>query len=71
MADEPEQEEQATSGYPSYVVTDEQKHRWDMAGKAAREAAGEIEGDETTIWLATRALYNSDIPTDPEDPSDD
>jgi hypothetical protein len=49
-------------------VTDEQKRRWDFAEAMARKVAEEIGGDETTVWLATRSLYKSDIPTDP--PSD-
>ena len=66
--------------YPPYVVTPEQQRRWDAAGAAARKVAEEIGGNETTVWLATRSLYKSDIPTgfapetaepDSDNPSDE
>ena len=50
--------------YPPYVTTPAERHRWDMARQAALRVAEDIEGDDTTVWLATRSLYNSDIPTD-------
>ena len=66
--------------YPPYVVTPEQKRRWDAALAAARNIAPAIGGNEQTVWLATRSLYKSDIPTGqspeklpepkPENPSD-
>jgi len=34
-----------------------------MASRAAVRAAAEIGGDDATIWMATRSLYRSDIPT--------
>ena len=57
--------EEPPEGYPPYVVTDEQKRRWNAAKAMARQLAEEIGGDETTVWLATRSLYKSDIPTGP------
>jgi hypothetical protein len=50
--------------YPSYVKTEAERHRWDMASRMAERVAEEIGGDATTVWLATRSLYGSDIPTD-------
>lgn len=51
--------------YPPYVLTPEQRRRWDAAEAAARRVAEEIGGNEETVWLATRSLYKSDIPTGP------
>ncbi|MBK8293662.1 MAG: hypothetical protein IPK93_02385 [Solirubrobacterales bacterium] len=45
-------------------MTEAERHRWDMAAQAAAHVVEEIEGDETTLMLATRSLYESDIPTD-------
>lgn len=53
----------AENPYPPYVVTPEQKRRWDAASAAARNVAAGIGGNERTVWLATRSLYKSDIPT--------
>ena len=50
--------------YPPYVKTEAERHRWDMAGRMAERVAEEIGGDATTVWLATRSLYRSDIPTE-------
>jgi hypothetical protein len=50
--------------YPTYVKTEAERHRWDMASQMAARVAEEIGGDATTVWLATRSLYRSDIPTD-------
>ena len=50
--------------YPDGVETPEQRKRWDAARLAAIKVAREIEGDEYTVYLATRSLYNSDIPTE-------
>jgi len=46
------------------VVTEAERHRWDMATAAAVQVVEELEGDETTLLLATRSLCESDIPTD-------
>lgn len=50
--------------YPSWVRTEAERHRWDLARQAAANVAAEIDGDEATVLLATRSLYLSDIPTD-------
>lgn len=54
--------------YPVYVRSIEEKGRWDAAAKTATAmVSGEnplIEGNAETVWLATRALYKSDIPTE-------
>ena len=50
--------------YPPDVNSPAERHRWDMARQAALRVAESIEGDDTTILLATRSLYESDIPTD-------
>ena len=44
-------------------MTEAERHRWDMATQAAIKVVEEIDGDETTLLLATRSLYESDIPT--------
>jgi len=49
---------------PSYVVTEAERHRWDLAEQTARHVAEDTGGDEATVWLATRSLYKSDIPTE-------
>ena len=50
--------------YPDGVRTPEQRKRWDVARLAAIKLAQDIEGDEYTVYLATRSFYNSDIPTE-------
>jgi hypothetical protein len=50
--------------YPQIVATPAERHRCDTARQAALRVAEGIEGDETTVWLATGSLYRSDIPTD-------
>ena len=50
--------------YPLDVTTPAERHRWDMSRQAALRVVQEIEGDDLTVWLATRSLYNSDISTD-------
>ena len=50
--------------YPPYVRTGAERHRWDPASRWAVWVSEEIGGDATTVWLATRSLYRSDIPTE-------
>ncbi|MFM9077272.1 MAG: hypothetical protein ACKORM_03445 [Solirubrobacterales bacterium] len=50
--------------YPDGVETPEQRKRWDAARLAALKVAESIGGDEYTVYLTTRSLYNSDIPTE-------
>ena len=59
-----DQESLGEDQYPPYVNTPAERHRWDMSRQAALRVVEEIEGDDTTVWLATRALFNSDIPTE-------
>ena len=59
-----EDEQDPEHEYPPYVRTEAERHRWDMASRMAAWVAGEIGGDAATVWLATRSLYRSDIPTD-------
>lgn len=56
--------------YPDYVTTDEQKRRWRLSIASAEKFARDTGGDATTVWLATRSFYNSDIPTGDGDPED-
>jgi hypothetical protein len=49
--------------YPSYVRTEDDRHRWDLARQAAENVAAEIGGDGVTALLVTWSLYLSDIPT--------
>ena len=47
--------------YPPYVRTPEERRRWRLADAVARliyEGTG-----EAMIWIATRAIYRSGIPT--------
>ena len=50
--------------YPDFFRTPEERKRWDAARLATIKLAGDIEGDEYTVYLATRSLYNSDVPTE-------
>jgi hypothetical protein len=50
--------------YPPAVSTPAERRRWDLAEKAAVSVAESVGGNEVTVYLATRSLYNSDIPTD-------
>lgn len=63
MADDPTAE--APVQYPAFVATAEQRRRWDLSRLAAEKTADMIGGNAETVWLATRSIYNSDIPTDP------
>lgn len=47
----------ARAEYPGYVVTPEDKTRWDNAGDLAR-AAHPADGDDV-IWQAQRVIYNN------------
>lgn len=50
------------SPYPPYVVGDEQRLRWDLCEAIARRIFGE--DGEAQVWMATRSIYKSDIPTE-------
>ena len=57
--------------YPPYVVTSEQRHRWDLAHAIAELVFGDT-GDAAAVWMAARTVYRLDLPTDePSDPADD
>jgi hypothetical protein len=43
-------------------VTAEQRRRCDLAETRAIELANDIGANAEFAWLATRSLYNSDIP---------
>ncbi len=63
-----------TPQYPPYVQTTEQRRRWDYCRANSILYCGEngqpAENTESEdVWMMTRSLYRSDIPTDP--PSDD
>ena len=60
MAEEPAQAE-VIQEYPPFIVTDEEKERWDAAAGIANELFGDQ--GEAQVWASTRAIYNSDIPT--------
>jgi hypothetical protein len=47
--------------YPSYVVTEEDRRRWDLARAIAIQIFGDSAAD---VWQATRALYQADMPTE-------
>lgn len=68
MADD---DRESAEGFPPFVFTEEQKRRWVLSAAAARRVAEQIGGDELTVFLATRSLHNSDIPTDPPDEEND
>jgi hypothetical protein len=50
--------------YPLDVRTEVERHRWDLAMRAARHFFEDVAGDEALIWSATGSLYRSDIPTE-------
>lgn len=52
MADEVEQD---SDEYPDYVVTPENRERWDNAASAAEELFGDQGAAQ--VWSATRAIY--------------
>lgn len=51
--------------YPPYVVSDEDKRRWDLCVEAAEGLYADLPESErrAQVWSATRAFYTSDIPT--------
>lgn len=61
MRDNPEPAREAAL-YPPYVCTPEQRRRWDLSERIARQLFGDIDG--ASVWMATRSIYNGEIPTD-------
>lgn len=53
---------QGPTPYPPYVITAEEKRRWDLAEGIARQIFGDV--DEANVWTATRSIYRSETPTD-------
>ena len=57
--------EQTTAEYPPYVVTVEERRRWDLSVEAAEAYFADLEPRQRReqVWSAARVLYRSDIPT--------
>jgi hypothetical protein len=53
------------AGYPPYVVAAEDRRRWDLCAQAAEALFADLDDGErrTQVWSATRAFYQSDMPT--------
>jgi hypothetical protein len=50
--------------YPPYVASEEERRRWDLCAALAEQLFADPEdGSARDVWLATRSLYRSDIPT--------
>lgn len=47
--------------YPPYVVTEDQRKRWDLAEGIARQIFGDA--GEAQVWQATRSIYHGPFPT--------
>jgi hypothetical protein len=56
------------AGYPPYVVTLEEKRRWDVCEEVAEALFADLDEGErrAQIWSTIRALYSSDIRTGDE-----
>lgn len=48
--------------YPPYVVSEEERRRWELSQGIAVELFGDAGGAH--VWQATRAIYYGDIPTE-------
>jgi hypothetical protein len=49
--------------YPPYVRSATEKRRWNLAAAIAKGLFADL-GDPASLWMATRVIYRSDIPTD-------
>jgi hypothetical protein len=50
--------------YPPWVTSAEERHRWDLCLAVARQLFLDPQaGSASDVWLATRSLYQSDLPT--------
>ncbi len=47
--------------YPPYVVSEEERQRWDLAHGIATELFGDVGPDH--VWMAARSIYQGPIPT--------
>ena len=57
--------EGGNAGYPAYVGSAEERLRWDLSMKIARDLERrETGGGETMVWYSTRSIYRSDLATD-------
>jgi hypothetical protein len=46
------------------VISEEERRRWDLCAAVAELLFSDPEGGSAgDVWLATRSLYRSDIPT--------
>lgn len=54
-------DEEVIQEYPPFVATAEERERWDAAKAIAEEVFGDL--GTAMVWGATRALYDSEIPT--------
>jgi hypothetical protein len=51
----------APERYPPWVVSDEERERWDLAEGIARRLFGDVGPDH--VWMAARSIYQGPIPT--------
>ncbi len=62
MAGDPQRREAPRAQtYPQYVITAEERRRWDLAEGIAREMFGDV--DEASVWLAARSIYKMPVET--------
>ena len=54
--------------YPPYVVSDDERERWDLSLGIATELFGDVGPDH--VWMATRSIYRGPIPTRTADDED-
>jgi hypothetical protein len=47
--------------HPPYVESAEERRRWDLCEAIAEALFGDL--DRASVWMATRAIYRSDLPT--------
>lgn len=62
MRDQVPPEPPPAETYPPYVVSPDDKLRWDMAAAIAEALFGGV-GSGADVWQATRSIYHSDLPT--------
>jgi len=51
----------SAADYPPYVVSYEERERWDLAVGIATQIFADIGPDH--VWLAARSIYHGPIPT--------